>query len=102
MLVYAGLDPLTGKEVRLTGSAATEAEAKAILRRLRAQVDEQRAPKTKASFRAAMDAWLRVLDVEESTRESYEQYARTHLYPAFGDEPIGRVTTQLLEASTPS
>ncbi len=49
-----------------------------------------------------MDAWLRVLDVEESTRESYEQYARTHLYPAFGDEPIGRVTTQLLEASTPS
>ena len=32
-----------------------------------------------------MDAWLRVLDVEESTRESYEQYARNHLYPAFGD-----------------
>jgi integrase len=97
VLVYAGLDPLTGKEIRVTESAGTEAEAKAILRRLRAQVDEQRAPKTKASFRAAMDAWLRVLDVEASTRESYEEYARNHLYPAFGDEPISRVTTQVLE-----
>ena len=56
VLVYAGLDPLTGKEIRLTGSASTESEAKAILRRFRAQVDEQRAPKTKASFRAAMDS----------------------------------------------
>ena len=54
VLVYAGLDPLTGNEIRLTESAGTEVEAKAILRRLRAQVDEQRAPKTKASFRAAM------------------------------------------------
>jgi hypothetical protein len=98
VLVYAGLDPLTGKEIRLTGSAGTETEAKALLKRFRARVDEQRAPRTKASFRAAMDAWLRVLDVEESTRESYEQYARVHLYPAFGDEPVSRVTAQLLEA----
>lgn len=98
VLVYAGIDPLTGKEIRLTGSAATENEVKALLRRFRAQVDEQRAPKTKASFRAAMDAWHRVLDVEASTRESYEQYARVHLYPAFGDEPVSRVTPQLLEA----
>ena len=82
VLVYAGLDPRTGKEIRLTGSAGTESEAKAILRRLRAQVDEERAPKTKASFRAAMDAWLRILDVQESTRESYEQYAPVWLSSA--------------------
>jgi hypothetical protein len=62
-------------------------------------VDEQRASKTKASFRAAMDAWLRIADVEASTRESYEQYARVHLYPAFGDEPISPITVQLLEES---
>ena len=100
VLVYAELDPLTGKEIRLTGSTSTATEAKALLKRFRAQVDEQRAPKTKASFRAAMSEWLRVLDVEESTRESYEQYARVHLYPAFGDEPVSRVTAQLLEAFT--
>jgi hypothetical protein len=45
-----------------------------------------------------MDAWLRVLDVEASTRESYEQYARVHLYPAFGDEPVGPITVEVLEA----
>ena len=88
MLVYAGLDPLTGKEIRLTESAGTAAEAKAILRRLRAQVDEQRAPKTKASFRAAMDAWLRVLDVEASTRESYEEYARNHAGVPRARDPV--------------
>ncbi|WP_308283120.1 tyrosine-type recombinase/integrase [Pseudonocardia nigra] len=97
VLVYAGNDPLTGKEIRLTASAKTEAEAKAILKRFRAQVDEQRQAKTNATFRVAMDAWLRTHDVEETTRASYEQYARVHLYPAFGDEPIGKVTARLLE-----
>jgi integrase len=44
-----------------------------------------------------MEAWLRTHEVEETTRASYEQYARVHLYPAFGSVPIGEVTTQLLE-----
>jgi len=29
-----------------------------------------------------MEAWLRTHEVEETTRASYEQYARVHLYPA--------------------
>lgn len=44
-----------------------------------------------------MEAWLHTHDVEETTRASYEQYAHVHLYPAFGDEPVGKVSTQLLE-----
>ena len=44
-----------------------------------------------------MDAWLRTHEVEETTRARFEMYARVHLYPAFGDEPIGKVSPRLLE-----
>ena len=97
VVVYVGLDPLTGRRLYLRESTTDEAEARRILTRLRAQVDEQRHAKTNASFSAAMDAWLRVHAIEESTRESYEHYARLYLYPVFGDEPVGKVTARLLE-----
>ena len=97
VIVFAGRDPLTGRELRIRRSTTDEAEAKRILRKLTAQVDEQRHAKTNASFRTTMEAWLRTHEVEETTRASYEQYARVHLYPAFGDVPIGKVNARLLE-----
>ncbi len=97
VIVYAGMDPLTGRKLYLRESTTDEAEAQRILRRLTAQVDEQRHAKTNASFRTAMEAWLRTHEVEETTRASYEMYARVHLYPAFGDEPVGKVSPRLLE-----
>lgn len=42
VIVYAGLDPVTGKRMYLRGSTTDEAEAERILTRFRAQVDEQR------------------------------------------------------------
>jgi hypothetical protein len=44
-----------------------------------------------------MEAWLRTHEVEETTRASYEQYARVHLYLAFGALPVGKVSARLLE-----
>jgi len=97
VVVYAGEDPLTGRRSYLNESTTDEAEARRILTRLVAQVDAQRHAKTSGSFRVAMESWLRTHDVEEITRTSYEQYARVHLYPAFGDVTIGKVGTRLLE-----
>jgi len=97
VLVYAGVDPLTGQRMYLSESTTDEAEARRILDRLRAQVDEQRHAKTRATFRAAMEAWLRVHEIEDTTRESYESYARLYVYPAFGDEPVGRIGPRVLE-----
>src|SRR5689334_6902832 len=68
VIAYAGLDPLTGRKLFLRESTTNEAEAQRIVRPLTAQVDEQRHAKTKASFRTAMAAWLRTLEVEETTR----------------------------------
>lgn len=95
--VYAGVDPLTGKRLYLRESTTDEKEAERILTRLTAQVDEQRHAKTRGTVRAAFEDWLRVHEIEESTLASYEGYLRHHIGPAFGDEPIGKITPRVLE-----
>ena len=63
VIVYAGLDPLTGRKLYLRESTTDEAEATRILRRLTAQVDEQRHAKTNASFRTPMEGAARVVRI---------------------------------------
>lgn len=45
-LVYAGTDPLTGKQRYLRKTATTYAQAEVELTKLLAQVDEQRQPRS--------------------------------------------------------
>src|SRR5215467_4921814 len=89
VLVYAGTDPVTGKANYLTESTRDESQVDSIMRRLVSEVDEQRNPRTKATFGAAVDAWLKVHDVEPTTLSSYEMYVRRYIKPALGDVPIG-------------
>jgi integrase len=97
VLVYAGTDPLTGKPHYISRSTTSEAEARRILPRLLTEVDQRRNPRTRATFGAALDAWLRVHEVEETTRRAYESYVRLYVRPALGHVPIGRVSAQVLE-----
>jgi hypothetical protein len=50
-IVYAGTDPLTGKERYLRETAATYGAAEQALTRLQGQVDEDRHPKTAITVR---------------------------------------------------
>lgn len=95
--VRAGTDPVTGKELVLTGSASTLEDAKDVRRRLLVQVDDAMHAKTKATFRAAYEKWLRVGELDGTTREDYARYARLHFYPLFGDEPAARISADMLE-----
>ncbi len=95
--VYAGTDPLTGKRLYLRESTTDEKEAERILTRLLAQVDAERHAKTNATLSVAVDEWLRTLEVEESTREAYEMYARRYIKPALGKERVGKVSARVLE-----
>jgi integrase len=97
VLVYAGVDPVTGKANYLTGSTRDERQVDSIMRRLLGDVDEQRNARTKATFGAAVDAWLRVHDAEPTTLKTYNMYARRYLKPALGDVPIGKINAQVLE-----
>lgn len=68
VLVYAGVDPLSGQRMYLSESTTDAAEAERIKRRLLAEVDEQRNARTRATLGAAMDEWLTVHDVGENAR----------------------------------
>jgi len=95
--VYAGVDPLTGRELRLVESAADETSAKRILNRLVAQVEEQEHARTRATLGAALDAWLRLHEAEETTLDGYRGYVERTIKPALGDVSIGKITAQVLE-----
>lgn len=66
-ILYAGIDPVTGKQLYLRGSASTEAEAPRILRGFQSQVAEQRHAKTRASLRTTVESWLETHELEETT-----------------------------------
>jgi integrase len=97
VLVYAGVDPLTGKDHYLTESTRDEGQAQKILTRLLAQVDEQRNPRTKATLGAALDAWLRTHEAEETTLDGYRGYVRRTIEPALATVPLAKLTAQVLE-----
>jgi integrase len=95
--VLAGRDPVTGKRLYLTESTTDLAEAKRIRARFRAQVAEQRNARTKATFRHTVEEWLKVHEIEETTRQSYEMYLRLYLGPVLGELPVGKVSPRVLE-----
>ncbi len=97
VLVYAGVDPLTGRRMYLSESTTNEAMAQRILNRLLAEVDAQRTARTRATLGTALHAWLRVHEVEANTRQGYEAYIRKYIDPALGGVTVGKVTAKLLE-----
>jgi integrase len=97
VLVRAGIDPLTGRELRLVESTTDKREAPKILTRLLAQVDERRNVRTKATLGYTLDAWLRMHDGEETTRAGYRGYIDRTIRPALGDVPIAKISAHVLE-----
>jgi integrase len=67
VLVYAGVDPVTGKDSYLSESTRDEKKIPEIRSRLLAKVDRQRNAATKATLAYALDAWLEVHEADEST-----------------------------------
>ncbi|HZA74024.1 MAG TPA: site-specific integrase, partial [Propionibacteriaceae bacterium] len=80
--VYAGMDAVSRKRIYLSevfpaGSHASR-EAERVRSRLQNQVDERRNPRTRANLGQLLDKWLDVLDVDPTTRRTYEGYIRKH------------------------
>ncbi len=87
VIVYAGKDLLTGRDLKLRESITDEREVERILRRLVAQVDAESHAETNASFRVTMESGLRTHEVEQTTRAGYEQYARNTSTPRSATSP---------------
>ena len=96
--VYAGVDPLTGKRHDLIELARTKREAERLRTKLLSQVDEQRNPRTRATVNQLLDRYLEVLDVEGTTRRTYEIYIARHIRPALGPLQVGRLNSDVVES----
>lgn len=95
--VYAGVDPLTGRDVYLSESTRDEREAERIRTRLLAKVDKQRQASTKATLGYALDAWLDVHEGGPRTIEGYRGYIENVIKPALGDVTLSKLATRNLE-----
>jgi integrase len=100
--VYAGIDPMTGKKIRLTETIPpgprASADAEKARTRLLAQVNQRRAPRTRATVNELMDRYLQQADVERTTLVRYESCVRVHVRPLLGDLDISRLDGDVLDS----
>jgi integrase len=100
--VYAGIDPVTKRRLYLTDTVPkgdkAEAEAERALTRLLNRVDEKRTPRTSATLDQLLDRYLKVLDVQGSTRRSYVSKIDKHIRPVLGSTAAGRIGAETLES----
>jgi integrase len=96
-IVYAGKDPLTGKERYERQTAKTYQAAEIALTKLQARVDEDRQPKSNLTVRQAIEQWLEVARLEDTTRDRYEDLIRIYIGPTLGSMRAAKLDAQMLE-----
>lgn len=89
--ISGGYDPVTGRQLFLTGSADTEDAAIVLRDRLRQQVKDNTAAKTNVTLGYLLDEWLASHQVEETTRATYRLLIDSFIRPTFGDTPLTRL-----------
>ncbi len=95
--VYAGKDPITGKQRYLTGTAPTQRAAERLARQLLGEVQRQRAPRWSMTVAQMIQDWLDTAELEQSTRDGYQSYIANHILPALGKTPAHKVGVETLE-----
>ncbi|SER76041.1 tyrosine-type recombinase/integrase [Actinokineospora terrae] len=103
VVVYAGDDPVTGKRSYLRESVkgndkAAYKRANTVLTRLLAQVEKQRVTETSISLGEVLEEWLKVAEMEDSTRAGYRGYIERNIRPALGALAARKVTARVLES----
>jgi integrase len=86
--VSGGYDPVTGRQLFLTGSADTEDAAIVLRDQLRGQVRDNTAARTNVTLGYLLDEWLAGHQVEETTRASYRLLIDGFIRPVLGDTPV--------------
>jgi integrase len=96
--VYAGVDPVTGKDTYLSESTTDERKIPEIRTRLLAQVDRQRNAATKATLAYVLDEWLEVHEADENTIANYRWLVKRTIAtpPATGGDALGDVPVSKL------
>jgi integrase len=95
--VYAGKDPLTGREVRFRQTCKTEVAAQIELGKLLEQVTAGRQPESGATVAQLLDQYAQVAEWDLSTRNGFEGYIRRTIKPALGHLQVRKVRGPVLD-----
>jgi DNA-binding transcriptional regulator YhcF (GntR family) len=95
--VYAGVDPITQREIRLKATAKTEQQAYIELGRLLKEAAEGRTPESDATMAKLLDQYAAVAPWDVSTRQTNEGFIRRTIKPALGHLEVRRVRGPILD-----
>ena len=95
--VYAGKDPLTGREIRFRKTRKTEVEAQIELGRLLELARAGRNPDSGVTVAELLDAYVPVAGWDVSTEEANLGYIRRTVKPALGTREVRKVRGPLLD-----
>jgi integrase len=76
---------------------AARKRAGKVMTRLLAEVDKQRATESSVPLGHVVDEWLRVAELEDSTREMYRGYLNRNIRPVLGDIPARKLSARDLK-----
>ena len=94
--VYAGTDPLTGRELRHRETAKTMDQAQIVLGRLLEDAAAGRRPASDVKVGDLLDQYMAVAELEPATKETYEGYIRRTIRPALGAMELRKVRGPVL------
>ena len=84
--VYAGKDPITGKQTYVRGHVRRDwGEAERDSLRLLSEVEAGSSPDRSATVATLMKAWMEIADHDLTTRDTTAGYVRRVINPALGD-----------------
>ena len=95
--VYAGTDPLTGREIRFRKTCKTERAAQIELGKLLEHAAAGRQPDTDVTVAQLLDQYVLTAEWDMSTRESNLGYIRRTIKPALGSTQVRKVRGPLLD-----
>ena len=95
--MYAGKDPLTGREIRFRKTRRTEVEAQIELGRLLELARSGRQPDSDITVAELLDAYVPVAGWDVSTLETNLGYVRRTIKPALGTREVRKVRGPLLD-----
>jgi integrase len=96
--VYAGTDPVTGRERRLRETCPDETSAAAALGRLLREAEGHVAPERDALFGRVLDVYLEVTELAATTRVTHESYILRVIRPVLGDVKARKIGPDTLDS----
>jgi len=95
--VYAGVDAITKREIRLKATAKTEQQAHIEVGRLLKEASEGRTPESDATVAKLLVEYAAIAPWDVSTRQTNEGFIRRTIKPALGHLEVRKVRGPILD-----